>query len=338
MIKDKKVLITGGGGFLGVSLAERLVKDNHVVLLDMNFEKNTFAYSNLKGNKNIELAKVDILDAPEVSRIAQDAQIVVHMAAMVGVQEVLSNALYTLDVNYIGTSNLLKAVAQNPDCQRVVCFSTSEVFGAGAFGIAEDGNTVLSSVQDVRWCYCISKLASEHLALSYYRQQNVPSVVIRPFNIFGPKRVGDHVVLRFILKALKNEDLEVYGDGTQIRAWCYVDDFIDALLRCLEVKEAIGQAFNIGNARNTLTIYDLAKKVISLCSSKSKIIFKALDFTDIDIRVPNIDKARGFLGYEPQIDLEEGLSRTIDWIRQNADELESRVRTERRTYTLKEGK
>ncbi len=338
MIKDKKVLITGGGGFLGVSLAERLVKDNQVVLLDTNFEKNTFAYSSLKGNKNIELAQVDILNAPEVSRNAQDAQIVVHMAAMVGVQEVLSNALYTLDVNYIGTSNLLKAVAQNPDCQRVVCFSTSEVFGAGAFGIAEDGNTVLSSVQDVRWCYCISKLASEHLALSYYRQKNVPSVVIRPFNIFGPKRVGDHVVLRFILKALKNEDLEVYGDGTQIRAWCYVDDFIDALVRCLEVKEAVGQAFNIGNARNTLTIYELARKIIALCNSKSKIIFKALDFTDIDIRVPNIDKARKFLGYEPQIDLEEGLSRTIDWIRQNADELESRVRTERRTYTLKEGK
>jgi len=338
MIKDKKVLITGGGGFLGVSLAERLVKDNQVVLLDTNFEKNTFAYSSLKGNKNIELAQVDILNAPEVSRNAQDAQIVVHMAAMVGVQEVLSNALYTLDVNYIGTSNLLKAVAQNPDCQRVVCFSTSEVFGAGAFGIAEDGNTVLSSVQDVRWCYCISKLASEHLALSYYRQKNVPSVVIRPFNIFGPKRVGDHVVLRFILKALKNEDLEVYGDGTQIRAWCYVDDFIDALVRCLEVKEAVGQAFNIGNARNTLTIYELARKIIALCNSKSKIIFKALDFTDIDIRVPNIDKARKLLGYEPQIDLEEGLSRTIDWIRQNADELESRVRTERRTYTLKEGK
>jgi len=332
MIKDKRVLITGGGGFLGVSLAERLVKDNYVVLLDTNFDRNTFAYSDLKGNKNIELAEVDILDAPEVSRVTKDAQIVVHMAAMVGVQEVLSNALYTLDVNYIGTSNLLKAVSQNPGCQRVVCFSTSEVFGAGAFGIAEDGNTVLSSVQDVRWCYCISKLASEHLALSYYRQQNVPSVVIRPFNIFGPKRVGDHVVLRFVLKALKNEDLEVYGDGTQIRAWCYVDDFIDALLRCLEVKEAIGQAFNIGNARNTLTIYELAKKVISLCNSKSKIIFKALDFTDVDIRVPNIAKARDILGYEPKVDLEEGLARTIDWVRPNAAELESRVTVERRTY------
>ena len=337
MIKDKRILITGGGGFLGVTLAERLVKENQIILLDTNFEKNTFAYSDLKNDKNIELAHVDILDAAEVARVARDAQIVVHMAAMVGVQEVLNDALYTLDVNYIGTSNLLKAVSNNAKCERVVCFSTSEVFGAGAFGIAENGNTVLSSVQDVRWCYCISKLASEHLALSYYRQRGLPAVVIRPFNIFGPKRVGDHVVLRFILKALRNEDLEVYGDGTQIRAWCYVDDFCDALLQCLEVEEAVGQAFNIGNPRNTLTIYELAKKVISLCGSKSSIIFRALDFTDVDIRVPNTAKARDVLGFIPKFDLEKGLSRTIDWVRQYADELGSRVSVERRTYIPDKG-
>ena len=332
MIKNKKILITGGGGFIGIALAERLVKDNHVVLLDRDFDNNTFAFSDLKGNKNIELANVDILDAPKVTKVAQDAQIVVHMAAMVGVQEVLSNALYTLDVNYIGTSNLLKAVSQNTQCQRVVCFSTSEIFGGGAFCIAENGNTVLSSVQDVRWCYCISKLASEHLALSYFRQKGLPVVVVRPFNIFGPKRVGDHVVLRFILRALRNEDLEVYGDGTQIRAWCYIDDFCDALLQCLEVKEAVGQAFNIGNPRNTVTIYELARKIIALCGSKSKVAFKALDFKDIDVRVPNTAKARDILGFAPSIELEEGLSRTIEWVRQHADELSARARAERRTY------
>ena len=332
MIKDKKILITGGGGFIGVALAERLVKDNRIILLDRNFDNNTLAFSDLQGNKNIELANVDILDAEEVARVAQDVQIAVHMAAMVGVQEVLSNSLYTLDVNYIGTSNLLKAVSQNSQCQRVICFSTSEIFGAGAFGIAENGNTVLSSVQDVRWCYCISKLASEHLALSYYRQKGLPAVVIRPFNVFGPKRVGDHVVLRFILKALRNEDLEVYGDGTQIRAWCYIDDFCDALLQCMEIEDAVGQAFNIGNPRNTLTIYELAKRIISLCGSKSNIVFKALDFTDIDIRVPNTAKARDILGYVPKFELEEGLSRTIEWVKSYADELSSRASAERRTY------
>lgn len=328
------ILITGGAGFIGVAVARRLANDNHITLLDTNFDHNAFAFSDLKDNRNISLVKADILDAPKVAQLAKDAQIVVHMAAMVGVQEVLSNALYTLDVNYIGTSNLLKAVSRASRCERVVVFSTSEIFGSGAFGIAENGNTVLSSVQDVRWCYCISKLAAEHLALSYYRQENLPVVVVRPFNIFGPGRVGDHVVLRFMLKALKNEDLEVYGDGTQIRAWCYIDDFCDALLKCMQVKEAVGQSFNIGNPRNTVTIYELARKIVSLCGSKSKIVFKALDFTDIDLRVPNTAKARDMLGFIPKVELEEGLSRTIEWVKRHEDELRAQISARKREYIV----
>ncbi len=334
MVKNKKILITGGGGFIGVALVERLLKDNHMVLLDTNFDHNAFAFSDLKNNRNIKVANVDILDVQEVARIAQDAQIVVHMAAMVGVQEVINDALYTLEVNYTGTSNLLKAVSHHSRCERLIFFSTSEIFGSGAFGIAEDGSTVLSSVQDVRWCYCVSKLAAEHLALSYFRQKGLPVVVIRPFNIFGPKRVGDHVILRFILKALRNEDLEVYGDGTQIRAWCYIDDFCNALLRCMEVEEAVGQAFNIGNPRNTLTIYELAKKIVSLCDSKSKIIFKAPGFTDIDLRVPNTSKARGMLGCVPEVQLEEGISRTIEWVKTHVDEINLQISTRKREYLI----
>lgn len=334
MVRGKQILITGGGGFIGTSLAERLVKNNQLVLLDTNFEHNAFVFSDLKNNGNVTLAKVDILDIPEVAKVAQNAQIVVHTAAMVGVQEVLHDALYTLDVNYIGTSNLLKAIAQSSHCERLIFFSTSEIFGSNAFRIAEDGNTVLPSVQDVRWCYCISKLAGEHLAFSYYRQRGLPVVVVRPFNIFGPERVGDHVILRFILKALRNEDLEVYGDGTQIRAWCYIDDFCNALLRTIEVEGAIGQAFNIGNPRNTLTVYDLAKKVISLCGSKSKVVFKALDFVDVDIRVPNTSKARDILGFVPEIELEEGLSKTIEWVKRHADEIDSLMSRRRRQYIV----
>lgn len=335
MIRNKKILITGGGGFIGISLAERLVNDNKVILLDKEFENNAYAFSGLKGNKNIELALVDVLDISALTSVVSEVDIVVHMAAMVGVQEILNNAIATLDVNYIGTSNLLKALAHGSDCQRVVCFSTSEVYGVGAFGIAENGNSVLKSVQDIRWCYCISKMASEQLALSYYRQENLPVVVVRPFNVFGTGRVGDYAILRFILRALKNESLEVYGEGTQIRSWCYVDDFINALLQCMECKEAVGQSFNIGNPRNTLTIYDLAKKIITLCDSKSQVIFKALDFTDIDVRVPNTDKARDILGYQPSVDLEAGLRSTIEWVKSRADELNNRDRFEHRTYVLK---
>lgn len=322
MIKNKKILITGGGGFIGTTLAERLVDNNEVTLLDTNFNRNAFAFSRLKGHKNIKLAEIDILNAAEVTRIVKDAQMVVHMAARLGVQEVIHNASYTLDVNYIGTSNLLKAVSFDSPCERFIFFSTSEVFGSNAFGVVENGGSILHSIQDARWCYCLSKLAAEHLAFSYFREKNLPIVVIRPFNIFGPRRVGDNVTRRFILSALHNKDLKVYGDGTQIRAWCYIDDFCDAVLKSMEIKKAIGEAFNIGNHRNTVTAYELAKKIIYLCDSKSRIVFEKIDFTDIDIRVPNTAKARNILGYVPRIELDEGLSRTIKWFKEHLKELD----------------
>jgi nucleoside-diphosphate-sugar epimerase len=323
MIRNKKIVITGGGGFIGTALAERLVDNNEVVLLDTNFNRNVFAFSRLKGHKNIKLAEVDILNASEVAREVKDAEIVVHMAAKLGVHEVIHNASYTLDVNYIGTSNLLKAVSHNSSCERFVFFSTSEVFGSDAFGVVENGSSVLHSIQDARWCYCLSKLAAEHLAFSYFREKGLPAVVIRPFNIFGPRRLGESVIRKFILSALQNNDLTVYGDGTQIRAWCYIDDFCDAVLKTMEIEKAIGEAFNIGNPRNTVTAYEFAKKIISLSDSKSRVVFKKIDFADIDIRVPNTAKARDMLGYIPRIELEEGLSRTIKWFDEHQEELNS---------------
>jgi UDP-glucose 4-epimerase len=324
MIKNKKVVITGGGGFIGTRLAEKLVNDNEVTLFDTNFDSNSFAFSELKRNKRIITIKGDILDAEMINKLTRSAQIVVHMAAILGVQEVLQNARYTLDVNYIGTSNLLKATAANPECERVAVFSTSEIFGNNAFRIAENGNTVLTSIQDARWCYSVSKLAAEHLAFGYFREKGLPIVVVRPFNIFGPGRVGDNVMTRFIINALTNKDLEVYGDGTQIRAWCYVDDFCDAVLKTLEVKAAIGQAFNIGNPLNTLTIYELAKIVVRTCNSKSKIVFKEIHFSDIDIRVPDTTNTRKVLNFVPKFELDEGLLPTIKWVKDNLSQLLSR--------------
>jgi len=333
MIKGKNILITGGGGFIGSALAEKLVQHNHVVLLDNDFEHNSFAFTKLKGNGYVERIQSDILDIEKISQATREAQIVVHMAAKVGVQEVINDSLNTLEVNYIGTSNLLKSLASNQNCERVLVFSTSEVFGVHAFGIAENGDSILSSVQDIRWCYCISKLAAEQLAFSYFRQKGLPVVVIRPFNIFGPNRVGDHVVLRFILRALQNENLQIYGDGTQIRAWCYIDDFCDGILRAMEVPGAVGQAFNIGNHHNTITIFGLAKKIIELCGSKSGVDFKSLDFADIDIRVPNISKAIKILDFVPKVELDEGLADTIEWVKENMDAIIS-YNSHKRAYVV----
>ena len=329
MIKGKNILLTGGGGFIGVALAEKLSKYNHVVLFDKDFENNAFVFSRLKSIRNVQQIQGDILDIEKIARAAREAQIVVHMAAKVGVQEVISDSLNTLEVNYSGTSNLLSSIVNSQTCERVLVFSTSEVFGVHAFGIAENGDSILSSVQDIRWCYCISKLAAEQLAFSYFRQKGLPVVVIRPFNIFGPNRVGDHVILRFILWALRNDDLQVYGDGTQIRAWCYIDDFCDGVQLAMEAPGAVGQAFNIGNHHNTITIHGLAKKIIDLCGSKSKVVLKKLDFTDIDIRVPNTSKAKNILGFVPEVELEEGLAKTIEWVKENTDKISYHIGTKR---------
>ena len=321
MVKNKRILITGGGGFIGVTLAERLVKDNHVVLLDMNFERNAFVFSDLKNHKNIRLVEADILDTKTIEECIGEAQIIIHLAAKLGVREVIRNSVNTLDTNYIGTSNLLRTVSQNSQCERFIYFSTSEIFGSTAFGAVENGNTVIHSIQDARWCYCLSKLAAEHLAFSYYREKGLPVTVIRPFNIFGPRRIGENVIRNFIYNALHNKDLIVYGNGTQIRAWCYIDDFCHAVLKSLEAEKAVGEAFNIGNPLNTTTAYALAQKIIHLCDSKSKIIFDKIDFEDIDIRVPNTKKASDILDFFPHVELEEGLVRTIQWFREHQQAL-----------------
>ena len=320
-LRNKKVLITGGAGFIGTALAERLAEHNEITLADINLEHNSFKFSRVLGKGCVKVAKVDVLNMDEVIRVISQAQIVIHTAAVLGVRKVIHNTLSTLEVNLMGTSNILKAASQNSNCERVLFFSTSEVFGGNAYRVNEGGGAVFRPIEDPRWCYSISKLAGEHLAFGYFREKRLPVVVVRPFNVFGPGRIGDYVILRFIMKALKDEDLEVYGDGTQIRAWCYIDDFCDALTMCLATKEAVGQAFNIGNPRNVISNYELAKMIRSICGSESRIVFKSVDFTDIDIRVPDISKAKDILGYVPEVELEEGLSRTIAWVKNSYDRL-----------------
>jgi nucleoside-diphosphate-sugar epimerase len=138
---------------------------------------------------------------------------------------------------------------------------------------------------------------------------------VRPFNIYGPGQVGEGAIHRFIVQALRGEDLTIHNDGSQIRAWCYIDDMVEGLLACLERSEAVGQSFNIGNPRSVVTIYNLARQIVRLCESASRIVFVPWESADVELRIPNIDKARRLLGYEPEVDLEEGLLRTIEWYR-----------------------
>ncbi len=317
MIQGKKILLTGGAGFIGTTLAGRLVDQNDIVILD-NYHRNALRYTRLSDHPNVKVIRGDVTDPDAAHAAAEGCEIIVHLAAIAGVDTVLRMPVDTMKVAILGTYNMLEAARQQHRLERFVDFSTSEVFGAYAYNVREADLTSLGAVGEARWTYAVSKLATEHLAHNYHKQFRIPAVSVRPFNIYGPGQIGEGAIHRFIVQALRDEDITIHNDGSQIRAWCYVDDMAAGLLACLERDEAVGQAFNIGNPRSVVTIYNLAMQIVRLSGSRSKISFVPWDQTDVELRIPNIEKARRLLGYEPQVDLEDGLQRTIQWYRTEA--------------------
>ena len=314
MIRDKKILITGGAGFIGSTLAGRLCGENRIVLFD-NLARNTIQHTTLLDNENICLHEGDILGYDEVCESMAGVDVVVHAAAIAGIDTVIKDPIRTMEVNMIGTANVLRAAHENGVKDRVVDFSTSEVFGSMAYRVGEDANTVAGSAGEARWVYAVSKLAGEHLAHAYYKQHGLPTVTVRPFNVYGPGQTGEGAIQIFIRKALQNEPIQIYGDGTQIRAWCYVDDMIEGLMLALESPRAVGESFNIGNARAATTIFGLAETICRVLNSQSKIVFQEALSADIELRIPETKKAEELLGFKARVDLEEGIRRTAEFYR-----------------------
>ena len=312
MIKGKKIFITGGAGFIGTVLISHLVNDNTITVYD-NLRRDALSQTAFSKHHNLKLVVGDILDGDHLSRSMEGSQLVIHAAAIAGIDSTIENPVNTMRVNMLGTSNALEAAKGVVGLERFLDFSTSEVFGSRAYNVNERTSTVTGAVGEARWTYAVSKLAGEHLANAYFRQYHLPTVTVRPFNIYGPGQVGEGAIHIFIRKALQGEDIHIHGDGSQIRAWCYVDDMINGLELALEHPLAVGESFNIGNARAVTTIYGLAQTVCRILNSKSKIIFKKPLSADIELRVPNLDKARDILGYESKVDLDEGIVRTATW-------------------------
>jgi UDP-glucuronate decarboxylase len=314
-IKNKRIFITGGAGFIGTHLVNRLIENNEVIVYD-TLERNALKNTGLLEHPNLKLVKGDVLDASKLSNAISGSNIVVHLAAVAGVDNVIRNPVKTMSVNLVGTYNVLQACADSNKLERFVYASTSEVFGGRAYNVDESHETSQGSVGEARWTYAVSKLAGEHLCHSYYKKFGMPGIIVRPFNVYGPGQVGTGAIHAFVIRAVKNQDLIIYGDGSQIRSWCYIDDLVDGLYLCLGNNGIFGHAFNIGDPRSTITVYDLAKRVLSLSGAASKIRFKKRTYVDIEIRVPNIDKARTMLGFQPRVDLDEGIRRTLDWYRE----------------------
>jgi UDP-glucose 4-epimerase len=314
MISNKTIFITGGAGFIGSALAGRLVEGNKVVIYD-NLARNSLTNKPYKDHPNLTLVQGDILDFDQLSHAMTGADIVVHCAAIAGIDTVIKSPVSTMRVNMLGSAHVLEAASRLSRCDRVVCFSTSEVFGQHAFCSSENDKTVLGEVGEARWTYAVSKLAEEHLSIAYYNEKWLPTTVVRPFNIYGPGQVGEGALRTFILRAIKDDPVEIHGDGTQIRAWCYVDDMVDGVLLAMTHPKAVGESLNIGNQKAVVTIYGLANTVVRVLNSKSQIVFTRKDYVDVDLRVPSVRKAFELMGFEAKIDLEEGIRRTADYYR-----------------------
>jgi len=289
------------------------VGSNKITVYD-NFHRDTLTNSGYASHHNLSIIKGDVLDPTFLIQCMKGADIVVHAAGIAGIDTVIKDPVHTMQVNMIGTANALHAAHVNGIKDRFIDFSTSEVFGTMAFRSTEIDQTVAGSAGEARWTYAVSKLAGEHLTHAYHRQYNLPTVTIRPFNVYGPGQTGESAMQVFINQALRNETIHIDGDGTQIRAWCYIDDFVDCLVRCIEYPDAIGESFNIGNARAVITILGLAQTVCRVLGSKSEIVFDPPLSADIAIRVPGVQKAKQVLGFTAKVDLDEGIKRTAQWV------------------------
>lgn len=316
MTQDKTIFITGGAGFIANTLIKHYVKNNNIIVYD-NFARDTLTGSGLINHSNVTVIRGDVLDYEHLLASMKGADIVVHAAGIAGIDTVIKNPVKTMRVNMIGTANTLEAARINGVKDRFIDFSTSEVFGSMAFRSSEEDSTVSGSAGEARWTYAVSKLAGEHLAHSYYSQFKLPVVTVRPFNVYGPGQTGEGAIQIFIKRALQNQDIKIDGDGNQIRAWCYVDDFVDCIIECIENSKAIGQSFNIGNSRAVITILGLAHTICRVLNSKSKIHHEKALSADIAIRIPSVEKAFDLLGFKAKVDLEEGILRTSSWMQNN---------------------
>ena len=317
-LANKRIFITGGAGFIGSTLIGMLADANDIVVYD-NLRRNALAGRPYEHHPRLRLVQGDVLDSTELKKAMDGANLVVHCAAVAGIDTVIKRPTETMRINMLGTANVLEAARAQHGIERVINFSTSEVFGRSAFRADEANLTEIGAVGEARWTYAVSKLAAEHLAKAYHQEFGLPVVTLRPFNVYGPGQVGEGALRTFILRALKHEEIEIHGDGNQIRAWCFIDDFIEGLLSSMTHPRAIGESFNIGNSRAVVTIFGLAQTVVRVLNSQSRIRFTNKTYADVELRVPSVKKARALIGFEAKVDLEEGVLRTAEYYRNHRD-------------------
>jgi len=311
---DMKALVTGGAGFIGSHLAQRLVRDgNNVVVVDNLSTGNLANIAALEGKFNFEFVKGDIGNAGLMESLAGRCETVFHLAAAVGVQLIADSPVHTIETNIAGTQVVLEAA--NKFKSRIFLASTSEVYGKSeAVPFREEDDIVLGSTSMPRWAYACSKAIDEFLGFAFYQEYGLNVVVGRLFNTIGPRQTGRYgmVVPRFVDAALKNEPIRIYGTGRQSRCFCFVEDVVDAIVRLMDCSQAAGKAFNIGS-NEEITIEALADKIIAMTGSKSRKEFVPYEVAygrpieDMMRRVPCLERIGGAVGWQPKMDLHSAL-------------------------------
>jgi len=313
-----KALLTGGAGFVGSHLAEALLAAGHTV--EVIDDLSTGSLDNITpfvAHPRFRYTVDTVMNTAVVGEMVDRADVIFHLAAAVGVKLIVEAPVRTIETNVHGTEVILKQAVR--DKKPVVIFSTSEVYGKStAVPFAETADLVMGPTSKHRWAYACSKALDEFLALAYYKERQLPAIIVRLFNTVGPRQTGRYgmVIPNFVRQALANEPITVFGDGTQSRAFTYVGDVVGGLIKLIETPGTSGEVFNIGN-HEEISIMDLARKVRALSGSSSEIVLIPYDqayeagFEDMPRRVPDLRKIGAAVGYAPTVDLDEILTRVI---------------------------
>ena len=317
-----RALITGGAGFIGSHLAEALLDAGHEVDIIDNLSTGSIRnVGHLKSNPRFQYVIDTLTNEPLLAELIDRNDVIFHFAAAVGVKLIVEQPVHTIETNVHGTEVVLKHAHKKR--KKVVIASTSEVYGKSAdVPFREDADLVMGATVKHRWAYACSKAIDEFLALAYYKERDLPVIIVRFFNTVGPRQTGQYgmVLPSFVRQALSGEPITVFGDGTQSRSFTYVGDVVDCMMKLVNEPKAVGQVFNIGN-KQEVTILQLAEIVKSLTGSASPIEFVPYDkayeegFEDMPRRVPDLTKVTQLVGYEPKVQLNEIITRVIEYFR-----------------------
>ena len=311
-MKNQKILIIGGLGFIGSALVKKYYKDNKIIVVDnQDYKSSPLGKMNLNSD-NIEVLNGDANEADFILSLDDDFDYIIHASAVLGIRIVGEQSINTIKTNVVSCLNSLDLAVNQKKLKKYITFSTSEIYGINAHDSNENDPAIIEKPLEGRWCYAASKTLAEHLCFAYHREQGINILIVRPFNVFGPYRKGTDAITTFVNKALNNETIYIDGDGSQMRSWCYIDDFINGLCIAIENSEK-AEIYNIGNPNNLISITDLAKKIVGLCNSTSRVIIINSKEPDVKYRNLSIDKAKNNLHYNPNVSLDDGIKKVIEF-------------------------